>query len=144
MCSSDLKPAGTGTATVAFIGSGNYSTAVLIPAFQRAQARLKTVASAGGVSGVHAGRKYGFEETTTDTASVFADPAVDAVVIATRHDSHASMVCKALRAGKHVFVEKPLALTHAEVDEIAAAHAEASAAGRTPVVMVGQIGRAHV
>ena len=132
-----LRPAGTGTATVAFIGSGNYSTAVLIPAFKQAQARLKTVASAGGVSGVHAGRKYGFEETTTDTASVFADPAVDAVVIATRHDSHAGMVCKALRAGKHVFVEKPLALTHAEVDQVAAAHAEAVAAGRTPVVMVG-------
>ena len=132
-----LRPAGTGSATVAFIGSGNYSTAVLIPAFKQAHARLKTVASAGGVSGVHAGRKYGFEETTTDTASVFADPQVDAVVIATRHDSHASMVCKALRAGKHVFVEKPLALTRVEVDQIAAAHAEASAGGRSPVVMVG-------
>jgi predicted dehydrogenase/threonine dehydrogenase-like Zn-dependent dehydrogenase len=132
-----LAPAGTGAATVAFIGSGNYSTAVLIPAFKAAGARMKTVASAGGVSGVHAGRKFGFEQTTTDTASVFADPEVNAVVITTRHDSHGAMVCKALRAGKHVFVEKPLALRMDEVEEVERAHAEARAAGHSPVVMVG-------
>ena len=125
------------TATVAFIGSGNYSTAVLIPAFKAGGARMKTVASAGGVSGVHAGRKFGFEATTTDTTSVFADPSINAVVITTRHDSHASLVCKALRAGKHVFVEKPLALRLDEIAEIQQAHAEARAAGGTPIVMVG-------
>ena len=111
-------------ATVAFIGSGNYSTAVLIPAFKAGGARMKTVASSGGVSGVHAGRKFGFEATTTDTASVFADPSINAVVITTRHDSHASLVCKALRAGKHVFVEKPLALRLHEIVEIQQAHAK--------------------
>jgi predicted dehydrogenase/threonine dehydrogenase-like Zn-dependent dehydrogenase len=132
-----LAPKGSGSATVAFIGSGNYSTAVLIPAFKSAGARMKTVASAGGVSGVHAGRKFGFEQTTTDTASVFADPEIDAVVITTRHDSHASMVSKALRAGKHVFVEKPLALRADEVVEIEQAYADARAAGRSPIVMVG-------
>jgi predicted dehydrogenase/threonine dehydrogenase-like Zn-dependent dehydrogenase len=132
-----LAPKGTGSATIAFIGSGNYSTAVLIPAFKSAGARMKTVASAGGVSGVHAGRKFGFEQTTTDTASVFADPEIDAVVITTRHDSHASMVCKALRAGKHVFVEKPLALRADEVAEVEQAYADARAAGRSPIVMVG-------
>jgi predicted dehydrogenase/threonine dehydrogenase-like Zn-dependent dehydrogenase len=132
-----LAPKGSGSATVAFIGSGNYSTAVLIPAFKSAGARMKTVASAGGVSGVHAGRKFGFEQTTTDTASVFADPEIDAVVITTRHDSHASMVSKALRAGKHVFVEKPLALRTDEVAEIEQAYADARAAGRSPIVMVG-------
>jgi predicted dehydrogenase/threonine dehydrogenase-like Zn-dependent dehydrogenase len=125
------------TATVAFIGSGNYSTAVLIPAFKAGGARMKTVASAGGVSGVHAGRKFGLEATTTDTASVFADPSIDAVVITTRHDNHASLVCKALRAGKHVFVEKPLALRLDEIAEIQQAHAEARAAGGMPIVMVG-------
>ena len=124
-------------ATVAFIGSGNYSTAVLIPAFKAGGARMKTVASAGGVSGVHAGRKFGFEATTTDTASVFADPSINAVVITTRHDSHASLVCKALRAGKHVFVEKPLALRLDEIAEIQQAHTAARAAGGTPIVMVG-------
>ncbi len=103
--------------SVSFIGAGNYATGVLIPAFKAAGARLQTVASAGGVSGLHAGRKFGFAATTTDTATVFTDSAVDAVVITTRHDSHAELVLKALAAGKHVFVEKPLCLT---LEELAA------------------------
>ncbi len=133
-------------AAVAFVGSGNYATAVLIPAFKEAGARLKTVASSGGVSGVHAGRKFGFEETTTDADAVFADPEVNAVVISTRHDSHARLVCQALAAGKHVFVEKPLALTLAEIEEVEAAYGDGlgrpggglpTAAGTGPMVMVG-------
>ncbi len=103
--------------SVSFIGAGNYATGVLIPAFKAAGARLQTVASAGGVSGLHAGRKFGFAATTTDTATVFTDSAVDAVVITTRHDSHAELVLRALAAGKHVFVEKPLCLT---LEELAA------------------------
>lgn len=124
-------------ASVAFVGSGNYATAVLIPAFKDAGARLRSVASSAGVSGVHAGRKYGFEETTTDTQRLFADPEVDAVVITTRHNSHAHFVLQALEAGKHVFVEKPLCLTLAELDEIEAAHARQREQGKTPLVMVG-------
>jgi predicted dehydrogenase len=108
-------------ASVGFIGSGNYATSVLIPAFQATGARLKTVASNGGVSGLHAARKFGFEATTTDTSSVLMDPDVNAVVITTRHDSHARLVCEALRAGKHVFVEKPLALRIEELTDIEAA-----------------------
>lgn len=103
---------------VGFIGSGNYATGVLIPAFKAAGARLRSVASSAGVSGGHAGRKYGFEETTTDTTRLLADSEVDAVVICTRHDSHARFVLEALRAGKHVFVEKPLCLTLEELEEI--------------------------
>ena len=124
-------------ASVAFVGSGNYATAVLIPAFKAAGARLKVVASSGGVSGVHAGRKYGFDETTTQTDNIFADPEVNAVVITTRHDSHANLVCQALAAGKHVFVEKPLALKLDELKAIEWAHADAVAAGKSPIVMVG-------
>ena len=74
---------GAGKAVLGFVGSGNYATSVLIPAFKQAGARLKVVASSGGVSGLHAGRKFGFEETTTDTESVFADSQVNAVVITT-------------------------------------------------------------
>jgi len=109
---------------VAFVGAGNYATSTLMPGFKSAGARLKVVASSGGVSGVHAGRKFGFEVTTTDTESVFADPQVNTVVITTRHDSHAQFVCQALRAGKHVFVEKPLALTLEELAEIERAYGE--------------------
>ncbi|MCG3110368.1 MAG: bi-domain-containing oxidoreductase [Candidatus Manganitrophus sp. SB1] len=122
---------------VAFIGSGNYATAVLIPAFKEAGARLKTVASSGGVSGLHAGRKFGFEVTTTDTDRVFSDPQINTVVITTRHDSHARLVCQTLNRGKHLFVEKPLALTLAELTAIEQAYAEALGAGQNPLVMVG-------
>ena len=107
-------------AVVSFIGSGNYATAVLIPAFKATGAALHCVASSGGVSGVHAGRKFGFAETTTDTDRVFEDAAANTVVISTRHDSHARLVMRALRAGKHVFVEKPLCLTLEELAEIEA------------------------
>jgi len=125
-------------ATVSFVGSGNYATAVLIPAFKDAGAHLRSVASSAGVSGVHAGRKYGFDETTTDTNRLFADDATQAVVITTQHDSHARFVLQALRGGKHVFVEKPLCLTLSELTEIEAAYSEASKdSSRPPMVMVG-------
>ena len=133
---------GGGTAAVSFIGAGNYATAVLIPSFKKAGAVLRRVASNAGVSGLHAGRKFGFEETTTDTDSVFADAGTQAVVITTRHDSHAALVLKALRAGKHVFVEKPLCLTMAELDAIKVAltdqpvHATTRPAA-VPMLMVG-------
>jgi predicted dehydrogenase/threonine dehydrogenase-like Zn-dependent dehydrogenase len=126
-----------GTPSVSVIGSGNYATAVLIPAFKAAGATLHTVASTGGVSGLHAGRKFGFAQTTTDTDSVFADPATRAVVITTRHDSHARLVCQALLAGKEVFVEKPLCLTLDELATIEQVHGELLAAGRAPRLMVG-------
>lgn len=125
------------TTSVAFVGSGNYATAVLIPAFKQVGARLRSVASGTGVSGVHAGRKYGFEETTTDSDQLFADPEVDALVITTRHDSHAHLVLQALEAGKHVFVEKPLCLTLAELEKIGAAHARLAEHGEAPLLMVG-------
>jgi len=126
-----LNPAPVATGTdqgpsVGFVGSGSYATAVLIPAFKAAGAQLISVASSGGVSGVHAGRKFGFAETTTDTDRLFTDEDLDAVVISTRHDSHARFVLQALDAGKHVFVEKPLCLTLEELARIAQA-LEASA-----------------
>ncbi len=126
-----------GKVTVAFAGSGNYATAVLIPAFRDAGVRLRTVASSGGISGMHAGRKFAFEQTTTDTDSVFSDSAVNAVVIATRHESHARLVCQGLRARKHVFVEKPLCLTLDELQQIQAAYSLLLTAHSPPILMVG-------
>ena len=108
---------------VSFLGSGNYATRILIPAFKAAGANLRSVASDSGVSGVHAGRKYGFATTTTDSDQLFTDASADAVVIATRHDSHARFILQALAAGKHVFVEKPLCLTQDELVEIEKAYA---------------------
>ena len=119
-------------ATLGFVGAGNYATGVLIPAFKATGAHLKVVASSSGVSGVHAGRKFGFEETTTESDSVFADTDVNAVTVATRHDSHSRLVCQALRARKHVFVEKPLALRLDELAEIERTYIESSAPEPVP------------
>lgn len=132
----ELQPASgaRGTGAVSFLGAGNYATAVLIKAFREAGATLRTVASSGGVTGLHAGRKFGFERTTTDSSSLFTDAGTDAVVITTRHDSHAGFVLQAIEAGKHVFVEKPLCLTMDEADRIEAALA---AAPKPVTLMVG-------
>lgn len=106
---------------VGAIGAGNYAGRVLLPAFSKAGARLSTVVSGGGVSGVHYGKKYGFENAATDAETVFNDNDISTVVIATRHDTHADYVVRSLQAGKHVFVEKPLCLTRDELDQIISA-----------------------
>jgi predicted dehydrogenase/threonine dehydrogenase-like Zn-dependent dehydrogenase len=98
-------------ASVAFLGAGNYAGRILMPAFKTAGAHLATVVSGGGVTARHFARKHGFSEASTDSAAIFGDPAIDTVVIATRHDAHAGQVLAALQAGKHVFCEKPLCLT---------------------------------
>ena len=127
-----------GAAAVSFVGAGNYATAVLIPAFREAGARLHGIASSEGVSGAHAGRRFGFAQTTTDTASLIASPESDAVVITTRHDSHAALTIEAIEAGKAVFVEKPLCLTSEEQALVEAAYVERGRqAGIEPLLMVG-------
>ncbi|HEX2255863.1 MAG TPA: Gfo/Idh/MocA family oxidoreductase, partial [Afifellaceae bacterium] len=80
---------------------------------------------------------HGFEEAAPDTDAIIADPAIDAVVIATRHGSHAGLVLQALDAGKHVFVEKPLCLTLSELEAIESRCAALAEAGGAPVLMVG-------
>ncbi|MEY6432355.1 bi-domain-containing oxidoreductase [Thioalkalicoccus limnaeus] len=109
-----------------FIGAGNYASRVLIPAFKAAGARFKTIVTSGGVSGVVHGRAAGFDEASTDLAAMLADPAINTVAIVTRHDLHAPFVAKALAAGKHVFVEKPLCLTLEELAEIERVYARVS------------------
>lgn len=126
-----------GAPVCGFIGGGNYASRVLIPAFRAAGARLRTIATSGGLSGAIQGRASGFEQASTDVDAIFSDPAINVVSIVTRHDQHASLVCRALDANKHVFVEKPLALTGAEVDAIRAAYARAQSVGNAPGVMVG-------
>ena len=103
---------------VGVIGAGNFASRVLIPALKEAGAILHTVVSSRGTSGAIAARKQGFLRASTDPDTVFSDPEIDTVVIATRHDTHAEYVLRALAAGKHVFVEKPLALRIEDVDRI--------------------------
>lgn len=120
-----------------FIGAGNYASRMLIPAFKAAGAQFHTIATAGGINGVIHGKKAGFAEATTDTGAMLANPAINTVAIVTRHDTHARFVVQALQAGKNVFVEKPLAIDLAGLDEVEAAYAAAHAESSGPQLMVG-------
>lgn len=120
-----------------FIGAGNYASRVLIPAFQKAGAQFHTIVTAGGISGVIHGGKAGFAQASTDIEAMLANPGINTVAIVTRHSSHARLVAQSLRAGKHVFVEKPLALGGDELAAVRAAYEEAVAAGRPRHLIVG-------
>ncbi|MDB4132539.1 bi-domain-containing oxidoreductase [Amylibacter sp.] len=101
-----------------FIGAGNYASRILLPAFKSSGAKMHTIASSGGVSAFHLGRKYNFENATSDLKTIYDDRDINTVVIATRHNQHSVQICDALMSGKHVFVEKPLATTLDEIDKI--------------------------
>jgi len=111
-------PMAPGAGVVGCIGAGNFAARVLIPSFAEAGATLHTVSSSGGTNAAVMGRRQGFRQVTTDTDALLDDPAIDTVVIATRHDTHAGLVVRALGAGKHVYVEKPLALRYEDIDAI--------------------------
>ncbi|MBK93942.1 MAG: dehydrogenase [Rickettsiales bacterium] len=116
---------------IAFIGGGNYASSVLIPSFLNSNANLITLVTSGGMNAVHHGKKNGFLFASTDIKDAFDDD-IDTVVIATRHNNHSSQTIQALEKGKHVFVEKPLALTHDEIDKVEAAQKKSKT-----MVMVG-------
>lgn len=130
------RAAGGGAPRVAVLGAGNYASRMLIPALSDAGASLRTLVSGQGMSAAQVGRKFGFEQASTDSSEAISDAGVDAVVIATRHDSHARLVSEAIAAGKHVFVEKPLALTDEELDAIEATYV-AIPEGERPVLTMG-------
>jgi predicted dehydrogenase len=101
------------------IGCGNYATTMLLPHLKgRADVELVEVATATALSAANARAKFGFGRMSTDFRALLANDDIDAVLIATRHNSHSFMVCEALRAGKAVFVEKPLAVTPEQLAQI--------------------------
>lgn len=122
----------SGNVVAGFIGAGNYASRMLIPAFRKGGATLHGICSSGGLSAAIQGGRSGFRLVTSDVGDLLADSAVNTVAITTRHDSHASLVQKALRAGKHVYVEKPLALT---LEDVASIEAACQASGKH--LMVG-------
>jgi predicted dehydrogenase/threonine dehydrogenase-like Zn-dependent dehydrogenase len=104
---------------IGFIGAGNFARSVLLPcASHAAGVHFTGVATATGMSGRHVAEKYGFGYATTDYHQILDDPKTDAVFIATRHASHAPIACDALRAGKTVFLEKPLACNLEQLAEL--------------------------
>ncbi len=121
---------------VGCIGAGTFGRLVFMPNIRRVKKFApRIVCSAGGLSATQVGSRFGFDRVTTSEEEVLADPSVQAVFILTRHDQHARQVVAALKAGKHVFVEKPLAL---KIEELLEIDEVLRAAGpRPPLVMVG-------
>lgn len=116
-----LLPHGRTEPRVSFIGAGNHSSRTLIPAFSSARPSFVSLCAPTSEKAHFLAQKYGFTAVTTDTDLLLRDSS-NAVVIATRHDSHASLITKALGLGKHVYVEKPLCLTSTELQDIASTY----------------------
>ena len=123
---------------IGFIGSGNYAKRTLIPSFSKSSGYFHSLVSPNGSDSIYVGRKYAFPILGTDVDIIFNDINCNTVVIATRHDSHAKLILRALDSGKNVFVEKPLCLTRKELDCIKNKYNEIhSAREMKPILMVG-------
>ncbi len=102
-----------------FIGAGNYASSMLLPHLaSNAGVELVDVATATPLSAANAQRRFGFGRASTDPSAILDDESIDAVFVVTRHSSHAELVCRALVAGKAVFVEKPLALNSGQLGQV--------------------------
>ncbi|MBK7098451.1 MAG: bi-domain-containing oxidoreductase [Sphingobacteriales bacterium] len=103
---------------VGIIGAGNFTGAMIVPTLNELNADIKYIASSKGLSGTTLAKKYGIRQSTSRYQDILDDQEVSAVMITTRHSAHAGQVVEALKAGKDVFVEKPLVLTLAELESI--------------------------
>jgi predicted dehydrogenase/threonine dehydrogenase-like Zn-dependent dehydrogenase len=121
---------------VSVVGAGNFARLVMMPALAKySDLTFRGICTGKGLNAVHTGAKYDFAFATTDVSEIISDEGTDAVVIATRHNLHADLVISALRAGKRVFVEKPLCITPIELERIADCLTGLGAAA--PLLMVG-------
>jgi predicted dehydrogenase/threonine dehydrogenase-like Zn-dependent dehydrogenase len=115
---SDQEISNFSNARIAFVGAGGFTTRMLLPLLPKQNVTLDTIVSSTGVSAAHAAKKFGFASAESDSSLVWNNRDINTVFITTPHNSHAKLVCDALAAGKHVFVEKPLALTHDELNQV--------------------------
>jgi len=104
--------------SIGFIGAGNFAQSYLLPPLKALHVPLRGVMTTTPVNASSAAQKFGFSYAASDAEHIIADPSINAVFIASRHDSHADYAIRALRAKKHVFVEKPLAISHEQVDAL--------------------------
>jgi predicted dehydrogenase/threonine dehydrogenase-like Zn-dependent dehydrogenase len=119
---------------IGIVGAGNFTKMTMLPALKGSGAENKYIASAGGVNSTALAKKYHFSHSTTNYQEILNDQDVDLVLITTRHNQHASQVVEALNHGKHVFVEKPLALNLEELNAIKDAYYNSNA---KPTLTVG-------
>lgn len=118
------------------IGAGNYAKSMLMPCFASlAGMSLEGICTSKGSNAEALARRYGFRKATADAGELLRDPAINAIMVATRHDSHAAYARAALESGKHAYVEKPLAMSEEQLAPITAALAARGADG--PTLWVG-------
>ncbi len=134
------RAARPGAVRIALVGAGGFAKGMHLPNLHSLKdlCHLRGVVSRSGHNAAATARRWGATYCTTDFQEVLHDPQVDAVIITTRHHLHTTMALDALRAGKHVLLEKPLALSSADLDQITAFFTEASAASTTaPILLTG-------
>ncbi len=126
---------GQGGTGISFVGTGSFAQTFLLPQVSKKRGiRLEAICTRTGLTAADTGTRFGFARAVSSSAEIFSDSGTDAVFIATRHDMHGPETLAALKAGKHVFVEKPLCLTTGELRGIRNALA---ASLQPPVLMVG-------
>jgi predicted dehydrogenase/threonine dehydrogenase-like Zn-dependent dehydrogenase len=125
-------PAPAAAVRVGLIGAGGYAKGMLLPNFKAAGAEFQSIATASGVTARSVGEQNDFRFCVSSAAEVIDDDGANLIVIATRHDVHASLAQQSLERGRHVFVEKPLALNDEELAGVVAA-----ARGSKSQLMVG-------
>jgi predicted dehydrogenase/threonine dehydrogenase-like Zn-dependent dehydrogenase len=132
----DARPAAApGEVALGVAGAGLFANAVLLPAIAATPGvKLIGIASGGGLSARRAAERFGFAYCASGAEELLRDETINTVAIVTRHRDHARLTEEALRAGKNVFVEKPLCLTHDELDAVVRAH---QSLPRRPMLMVG-------
>jgi predicted dehydrogenase len=133
-----LTPKGSSLIGVGIVGAGSFATSVHLPNLAKLSDKfdIKAMMSRDGLRSVSLANKFKAGYATTDFEQVIKDPNVDLVLIATRHDSHAELALRALEAGKHVFVEKPLAIDTNGLEKIVRFY-EAQKDKNAPLLMVG-------
>ncbi|MCG8326122.1 MAG: bi-domain-containing oxidoreductase [Chitinophagales bacterium] len=116
------RPSKAGKGVLGILGAGNFTKATVLPMLLKLDANIKYIASSRGLSGTIAAKKYKIAHSTTNYRDILEDDEIDALIITTQHNMHASQVIECLKADKHVFVEKPLALSYNELDQIIEAY----------------------
>ena len=122
---------------IGIIGAGNFAGMMIVPTLKKLNADMKYICSSKGLSSTTLAKKYGIVNSSTDYKQVLQDPEVDAVLITTRHNQHAAMVIEGMNAGKHVFVEKPLAITEDQLNTIIQSYNHSIETGSGASIMVG-------
>lgn len=124
--------------SIGLIGAGSFATSTLLPIIHKHSDKfyLKSIQNSSGDKALNAARLFKAEKVVSEPDEIFSDEDIDLVMICTRHNSHAKLVLEALKNGKHVFVEKPLAINQQELDEIAEFYKQKEN-GIKPVLMVG-------